>query len=464
MMSRPNRMMYTPITRGHKPTASQESNTLSTMSEVSCTTTLSMESEGCRDEERLQDFTEESANEKNIGWRSDSEETVDTVVVVMGTHKDQVSRLKSRNSDYSSYCNSPTDLADAVPTQDISNDGDTLQNSPLLPTSDEEDITGEEVKSANSNPLDTVKLDMPSVISGEEGRYPSHKIPGEPLKTLLSALFLDTGFLATTASLAFTHERVPDIDPLPDIVLDNIKYQSWGLDVSEYLLMISTISAVVVVMLHTHRLIILRRIWLLLGVLYYYRALTMFVTVLPKADETYTCMPRKNDTTALDYTKRILTIISGGGLSINGKHVYCGDYIFSGHTMTLTMGYLAIKQYSPRRFILLHWASFLTSLCGVIFLLIARGHYTIDVLLAYYVTSRIWWVYHTLAHNTELKTDGEHNLLTNLCWWRVFRFFETKTSGPLPNRFSLPLPRRLKRWLKAKICQKRETSERNRPA
>ena len=42
-----------------------------------------------------------------------------------------------------------------------------------------------------------------------------------------------------------------------------------------------------------------------------------------------------------------------------------------------------------------------------------------------------------------------------------FRFFETKTSGPLPNRFSLPLPRRLKRWLKAKICRERE---RSRPA
>merc|ERR1719147_410190 len=397
-----------------------------------------MESEGCRDEERLQDFTEESGNEKNIGWRSDSEETVDTVVVVMGTHKDQDSRLKSRNSDYSSYCNSPTDLADAVPTQDISNDGDTLQNSPLLPTSDEEDITGEEVKSANSNPLDTVKLDMPTVTSGEEGRYHSNKIPGDPLKTLLSALFLGTGFLATTASLAFTHERV----------LDNIKYQSWGLDVSEYLLMISTISAVVVVMLHTHRLIILRRIWLLLGILYYYRALTMFVTVLPKPDETYTCMPRKNDTTALDYTKRILTIISGGGLSINGKHVYCGDYIFSGHTMTLTMGYLAIKQYSPRRFILLHWISFLTSLCGVIFLLLARGHYTIVVLLAYYVTSRIWWLYHTLAHNNQLKSRGEHNFLDNMCWWHVFRFFESNIREPLPRRYSLPIPKPIKRFFR----------------
>merc|ERR1719228_3121170 len=409
-----------------------------------------MESEGGRDEERLQDFTEEPNNKQNLGWRSGSEETVDTVVMVSGTHKDQDNRLKSRNSDYSSYCNSPTDLADAVPAQDISNDGDTLQNSPLLPTSDEEDITGEEVKSANSNPLDTVKLDMPTVTSGEEGRYHSNKIPGDPLKTLLSALFLGTGFLATTASLAFTHERVPDIEPLPDIVLDNIKYQSWGLDVSEYLLMISTISAVVVVMLHTHRLIILRRIWLLLGILYYYRALTMFVTVLPEATEIYTCMPRKNDTTALDYTKRILTIISGGGLSINGKHVYCGDYIFSGHTMTLTMGYLAIKQYSPRRFLLLHWISFLISLCGVIFLLLARGHYTIDVILAYYVSSRIWWVYHTLAHNTELKTDGEHNLLSNECWWYAFRWFEGRTNGPLPRQYNIPLPKVIKKF----VCRK----------
>merc|ERR1712110_781355 len=103
-------------------------------------------------------------------------------------------------------------------------------------------------------------------------------------------------------------------------------------------------------------------------------------------------------------------------------------------------------------------ASFLAALCGVIFLLLARGHYTIDVLLAYYVSSRLWWVYHTLAHNDTLKKAGPHNLLANLCWWPVFRFFETKTSGPLPNRFSLPLPRRLKRWLKSKLCSKNERS------
>ena len=34
------------------------------------------------------------------------------------------------------------------------------------------------------------------------------------------------------------------------------------------------------------------RVWLILGILYYYRALTMFITVLPKPDETYICAPK----------------------------------------------------------------------------------------------------------------------------------------------------------------------------
>jgi len=272
---------------------------------------------------------------------------------------------------------------------------------------------------------------------------------------LIGGGFLLTGFLATTISLAFTHDRVPEIAPLPDIVLDNIPDQDWGLTASELLLMISTLSGVIVVLFHYHRLVILRRVWLILGLLYYYRALTMFVTVLPKADQTYVCHPKAVNITAQVVISRALTIISGGGLSINGKHVYCGDYIFSGHTMTLTLGYLVIRQYSPSRYYLLHWASFLTSLCGVVFLLIGRGHYTIDVLLAYYVTTRVWWLYHTLAHNNHLKTKGEHNDLSNIGWWHAFRYFEKNISEPLPRRYSFPLPVGVKKyfWRKSIVSQ-----------
>jgi len=281
-------------------------------------------------------------------------------------------------------------------------------------------------------------------------------IPKEPLKTFLSVVFLGTGFFATAVSLAVTHERVPDIKPLPDIVLDNIMYQRWGLDVSEYLLIISTFSAFMVVMLHSYRLVIIRRICLLMGVLYYYRAITMFVTVLPKVDENYTCVQQlKGPTPTLVYLKRVFTILSGGGLSINGKHVYCGDYIFSGHTMTLTMGYLVVSQYSPSRYAFLHWVSFLVSLSGVMFLLLGRGHYTVDVVLAYYVTTRTWWVYHTMALNNHLKIKGEHNPLHNICWWVVFRFFERNIRDPLPKRYSLPIPNFAMLAIKSRITRLR---------
>ena len=76
---------------------------------------------------------------------------------------------------------------------------------------------------------------------------------------------------------------------------------------------------------------------------------------------------------------------------------------------------------SPPRFFLLHWASLLTSSCGVIFLLLARGHYSIDVLLAYWVSSRVWMTFHTMANIRELKYGGELNMFRGVWWWQAFR-------------------------------------------
>ena len=73
----------------------------------------------------------------------------------------------------------------------------------------------------------------------------------------------------------------------------------------------------------------------------------MFLTVLPVADKNYLknmCSPPSNETTPLVIAQRVAKLLSGMGLAINGKHVYCGDYIYSGHTMTLIMGYLVIKE------------------------------------------------------------------------------------------------------------------------
>jgi len=283
-------------------------------------------------------------------------------------------------------------------------------------------------------------------------KYGEEDIPNEPLKTFVAAIFLFMAFVATTASLAFVHDRVPfHYEPLPDVILDNVKYQHWGLDASEILLMTLVWTTVLITVFHKHRFIVYRRIFLIGGLHYFYRAITMALTVLPVADKAYRddiCQPQSNQTSAFVMGQRVLKLISGMGLAINGKHVYCGDYIYSGHTMSLVMAYLIIKEYSPRRWILLHYAAMVIAIAGVVTLLIARGHYSIDVVVAYWITTRIWWIFHTVAKNANLKeVDGfgknENNYLKNLWWWYIFRWFECNVPVIVPHRYNWPIPQKI---------------------
>ena len=103
---------------------------------------------------------------------------------------------------------------------------------------------------------------------------------------------------------------------------------------------------------------------------------------------------------------------------------------------------------SPKSWFLLHWASLCTTISGVVMLLLARGHYSIDVLIAYWITTRIWWLYHTMANNITLKgdTDNPFNYLNRIWWWYIFRYFEKNVPCNLPRRFGWPIPRKLRRW------------------
>ena len=66
-------------------------------------------------------------------------------------------------------------------------------------------------------------------------------------------VWLFFGGVATTTSLAMTHDRVPQIDPLPDTFLDNVKYQEWGLDASEVIIMVAMAVTLTLMIFHQHR-------------------------------------------------------------------------------------------------------------------------------------------------------------------------------------------------------------------
>ncbi|KAG8191862.1 hypothetical protein JTE90_019798 [Oedothorax gibbosus] len=277
----------------------------------------------------------------------------------------------------------------------------------------------------------TVKINLPPP-EREEPRFPPEK-----WKTFLGFLFLAMNMAWTLTVLAIVHERMPDrgtTRPLPDIFFDVFPPVDWALDVSEFIIIVSVWLTILMIVMHRHRFIILRRCFIIIGLLYFMRSITMFVTQVPVASTTYFCSPKANTTSPLLITKRVLSMMSGFGLSINGKHTFCGDYIYSGHTVILTMAYLVIREYSPRRFYIFHWIVWLSSCTGVFLVLLSRGHYTVDVVLGYYITTRVFWIYHTMANNAALKVPGNNNFLSRIWWFSVFSYFE-KNHSPIRGQF-----------------------------
>ena len=92
----------------------------------------------------------------------------------------------------------------------------------------------------------------------------------------------------------------------------------------------------------------IRRLALMMSLLYGYRSITMMVTVLPKANKDYYCEPKlKTQGQVLTFSTvllRVVKLLSSFGLTLNGKYTYCGDFIFSGHTTVLVLSCLAIRE------------------------------------------------------------------------------------------------------------------------
>jgi len=178
-----------------------------------------------------------------------------------------------------------------------------------------------------------------------------------------------------------------------------------------------------------------------IAVLYLCRAITMCVTQVPVADPNYYCSPKlkPEELTVGRVFFRALQIFSGVGLKIQGRHILCGDYIYSGHTMMLVTSSLFIREYSPRRWRILHVLSFLISTVGVVLLLVSKAHYTVDVIIAYWISTRVFWIYHTMAAFPVLRDrNSHHNHLSKVFWFPLFHWMEANVHKPVPRKFDWP--------------------------
>ncbi|KAM3862816.1 sphingomyelin synthase-related protein 1-like [Diretmus argenteus] len=272
------------------------------------------------------------------------------------------------------------------------------------------------------------------------GRYRQRlagRLDPEVWKTVISSIYVMLVFGFTSFIMVIVHERVPDMrtyPPLPDIFLDSVPRIPWAFAMAEACGLILCYIFLLILLLHKHRSIVFRRLCSLMGTVFLLRCVTMFVTSLSVPGQHLQCASKMYGDT-WGKLQRALTIWSGFGMTLSGVHT-CGDYMFSGHTVVLTMLNFFVTEYTPRSWNLIHTISWLLNLFGIFFILAAHEHYSIDVFIAFYITTRLFLYYHTLANTRAYQQSRRARI-----WFPMFSFFECNVNGPVPNQYHWPFSR-----------------------
>ncbi|CAH0407637.1 unnamed protein product [Chilo suppressalis] len=290
------------------------------------------------------------------------------------------------------------------------------------------------------------------------------KLKPEVWKTAIALGYLFLVTWVTAVVMVIVHDKVPDMKkypPLPDLFLDNVPHIPWAFDMCEITGSLLMAIWLAVLFFHKHRFIILRRFFALAGTVFLLRCFTMLITSLSVPGSHLKCEPRSyppaDDLTVWGRRlKQAYDIWSGAGMSVRGVRT-CGDYMFSGHTVALTLLNFFITEYTSRNLYLLHILTWVMNMFGIFFILAAHEHYSIDVFIAFYITSRLFLYYHTLSNNQALmQNDSSRTRI----WFPLLSFFESEVDGIVPNEYEGPVTilANLKQWCMQLVSDVKQSS------
>lgn len=305
--------------------------------------------------------------------------------------------------------------------------------------------------SASSSPCPTDPTTSFNQIQDELGEH-FHKLdrlliakveaPDTPtkswIKTLIAFIYCSMSLLVTAFVMVIVHDRVPDMKtypPLPDLFLDNVPLIAWAFEVCEMIALSLAFIWAMILIFHRHRLILLCRMFALTGTVFLLRCITMLITSLSVPGQHLECSANLHSGFSAKFHKA-LKIWLGMGMSLKGVRS-CGDYMFSGHTTALTLLNHFITEYSPDSWHYLHTTTWVLNLFGIFFILAGHEHYSIDVFVAFYISSRLFLYYHSMANTTSSSTSRDSR---TRIWFPLFWFFESGRYGRVRNEFHLPLP------------------------
>lgn len=83
----------------------------------------------------------------------------------------------------------------------------------------------------------------------------------------------------------------------------------------------------------------------------------------------------------------------------------------------------------------LHTGVWILNVFGLFFILGAHEHYSIDVFVAFYITSRLFLYYHSLANNKVLFQRDHRRVKV---WFPMLSYFESNIHSIVPNEYECP--------------------------
>jgi sphingomyelin synthase-related protein 1 len=87
---------------------------------------------------------------------------------------------------------------------------------------------------------------------------------------------------------------------------------------------------------------------------------------------------------------------------------------------------------------LLHTVSWISCFLAMFFIMASREHYSIDVFLAFFITSMLFLYYHSMADSGAAAARSSERPIPCL-WIPLFGFFESSIDGAVPNEYEWPL-------------------------
>ncbi|TDH68587.1 uncharacterized protein CCR75_003762 [Bremia lactucae] len=192
-------------------------------------------------------------------------------------------------------------------------------------------------------------------------------------------------------------------------------YMEWFDLPDEFLAAVGMLTSLIII-LHPRRLLIIRRFCFIFAVINLMRACCVAVTSLPDASpmciSQFDSFERGNYKALPIFPKAFFR--AWKVLIRPSQHITCGDMIFSGHAVFLALCCMFAKTYCvrselntpfTRRFPYVLWLiryyNYIGSACGIFAIVGTRLHYTLDVLIAIYITIQVWLTYHWLMNHPE---------------------------------------------------------------